>query len=207
MKLKAFLFGMLLCAVPLLGTELMLSGPVLNVSGATSATPIEITTSAAHNAVTGDVFSIRGVVGNDCANGDWQVTVTAATTFTLDNSVGAACGTYAGTTGDVATMRGIRATGTSSWFDVANADDVYIHVFGSSNTTSTVVIETAENARTALNVPVPIAPFTAATITDATTAGETYTGGAVRVRVRVSAWAAGTVYATIDARRGATRIY
>jgi len=59
------------------------------VTGATNATPIEITTSAAHGYSTGYIVTIRGVGGNTAANVTSNaITVTGATTFTIDGSVG-----------------------------------------------------------------------------------------------------------------------
>lgn len=58
------------------------------VSGATNATPIEITTSAAHSYSTGDEVVIAGVGGNTAANGRWIVTVTATDKFTLQDFAG-----------------------------------------------------------------------------------------------------------------------
>lgn len=58
-----------------------------NITGATNAGPIEIT-SAAHGLSTGDEIVIADVIGNAAANGAWTVTVTGANTFTLDGSAG-----------------------------------------------------------------------------------------------------------------------
>lgn len=61
----------------------------VQVTGATNASPIAITTAVAHGLSTGDVVSISGVTGNTAANGlSWTITVTGATTFTLNSSVG-----------------------------------------------------------------------------------------------------------------------
>jgi len=68
----------------------------LAVTGATNATPIEITT-AAHGLATGDLVTITGAVGNTAANGTWMITRTAATTFTLNGSVGNGAWTSGGT--------------------------------------------------------------------------------------------------------------
>jgi hypothetical protein len=51
-------------------------------------TPIE------HRLTTGENVLVKGVLGNVAANGWWKVTVTSATTFTLDGSFGG--GEYAG---------------------------------------------------------------------------------------------------------------
>lgn len=64
----------------------------LQVSAATNASPIQITTSASHGLTTGDRVLITGVGGNDAANGVFTVTVVDATNFTLDDSTGD--GTY-----------------------------------------------------------------------------------------------------------------
>jgi hypothetical protein len=66
----------------------------LSVSAATGGTPIEITTPIPHGLTTGDSVVIKGVLGNETANGAWSVTVGTPTTFALDGSAGG--GTYAG---------------------------------------------------------------------------------------------------------------
>jgi hypothetical protein len=58
------------------------------ITAATNASPIVITTAAAHLLTTGDVVAVAQVLGNTAANGNWQVTVTGATTFELDGSSG-----------------------------------------------------------------------------------------------------------------------
>lgn len=58
------------------------------VTGATAASPIQITTGAAHGFATGDRVYLQGVQGVYEANGGWLITVTGATTFTLDGSIG-----------------------------------------------------------------------------------------------------------------------
>lgn len=69
-----------------------------NITGATNAAPIEITTALAHGLTTGDNLTIQYMNGNEAANGTWYVTVTGATTFTLDDSDGD--GTYNLNTGE-----------------------------------------------------------------------------------------------------------
>lgn len=59
----------------------------LDVTGATNATPIVITT-ATHGLSTGDYVFIEGVTGNTAANGFWTITYVSATQFSLDTSVG-----------------------------------------------------------------------------------------------------------------------
>lgn len=59
-----------------------------NITGATKATPIVITTSAAHGLSTGAITTIAGVKGNTAANGTWVITVLSPTTFSLNGSVG-----------------------------------------------------------------------------------------------------------------------
>lgn len=58
------------------------------VSAASNASPIQITTSAAHGLNTGDDVFISDVTGNTAANGFFTVTVTGSTTFTLNGSTG-----------------------------------------------------------------------------------------------------------------------
>lgn len=57
------------------------------ITGATNATPIEITL-AGHGYANGTTVYISGVGGNTAANGKWIITSTGANTFTLDGSVG-----------------------------------------------------------------------------------------------------------------------
>ena len=64
------------------------------ISGATDATPIVITTAAAHGLSSGNRVAIARVGGNVAANGSWQITVLSSTTFELDDSEGD--GTYTG---------------------------------------------------------------------------------------------------------------
>jgi hypothetical protein len=63
---------------------------VFNVTGATNASPIVITTSAAHGLSSNNYVEIAGVTGNTAANGLHQITVPtgSTTTFSLDFSVG-----------------------------------------------------------------------------------------------------------------------
>jgi len=68
------------------------SGPV---TGATNASPIEIT-SAAHGLTTGTLVSLAGVGGNPGANGTFTITVTGANTFTLNGSSGGGAYTAGG---------------------------------------------------------------------------------------------------------------
>ena len=68
-----------------------------NVTGATKASPIVITTSAAHGLATGAIATIAGVKGNTAANGTWAITVLSATTFSLNGSTGNANYTSNGT--------------------------------------------------------------------------------------------------------------
>lgn len=73
------------------------NGNTLTVTGASNATPIQITTSASHGLVTGQTVSIIGVNGNYSANGAWFISVTGANTFTLTGSVGIGAWTSGGT--------------------------------------------------------------------------------------------------------------
>ncbi|GAC1536339.1 MAG: hypothetical protein NVS3B10_00170 [Polyangiales bacterium] len=65
-----------------------------NVTGATNASPIVITTSAPHGLQTQNAVTVAGVLGNTAANGTFQIIALTATTFSLDGSTGS--GAYAG---------------------------------------------------------------------------------------------------------------
>lgn len=58
-----------------------------SITGASNASPI-VVTSAGHNLATGTRVTISGVGGNTAANGDFQITVIDADTFSLDGSTG-----------------------------------------------------------------------------------------------------------------------
>jgi hypothetical protein len=66
----------------------------LVISAATNTAPIEITTPIPHNLAAGDEVVIRGVVGNEAANGLWRVAPRTPTSFALDGSDGS--GEYSG---------------------------------------------------------------------------------------------------------------
>lgn len=72
-------------------------GVNLTVSGATNASPIVITTSAAHGLSTNDVVTIASVGGNTAANGTFKITKVSSTTFQLNGSTGNAAYTSGGT--------------------------------------------------------------------------------------------------------------
>ena len=58
------------------------------VTGATNATPIVVTTNAAHNLSTGMIVVVAGIVGNIDANNTWFIEVLSNTTFNLLQSIG-----------------------------------------------------------------------------------------------------------------------
>jgi hypothetical protein len=67
------------------------------IASSTNASPITITTSAAHGYSTGDKVTIIGHLVNTAANGQWTITVVDADEFTLDGSVGNGVGVATGT--------------------------------------------------------------------------------------------------------------
>lgn len=73
------------------------SQPTVAIASSTNATPIAITTSAAHGYSTGDTVFICDHTTNTNANGTWEITVTGSTTFTLTGSTGNGVGGAAGT--------------------------------------------------------------------------------------------------------------
>lgn len=74
------------------GADVLYNPPAANASGnvsaASNASPIVITTSAAHGFATGAIVTIASVKGNTAANGTFTVTVVDATHFSLDGSTG-----------------------------------------------------------------------------------------------------------------------
>ncbi len=67
----------------------------INISNATNARPIVITTSQNHLLATGETLTIQGVTGNTAANGTFTITVLSPTTFSLNGTSGN--GTFART--------------------------------------------------------------------------------------------------------------
>lgn len=89
----------------------------VQISAATNASPIAVTTSSAHGYTTGMAVTIRGVQGNLATNvTNNTITVTGTTTFTLDGTTGDGSYTTGGFVGRVGIqiVECIWAQGTSS---------------------------------------------------------------------------------------------
>jgi len=69
-----------------ISAQLVAQSATLTVTDATNTTPIAVTTSAPHALTTGDTVVIDEVLGNDEANGTWEVSVIDATSFYLIDS-------------------------------------------------------------------------------------------------------------------------
>jgi len=78
-----------------------------DIASSTNASPIVITSSAAHNLQTGCKVIIAGHTTNTAANGNWYVTRASSTTFSLDGSTGNGIG------GNDGTIRPTGAGGTT----------------------------------------------------------------------------------------------
>lgn len=96
-----------------------------DVSGASNASPIVITTSAAHNLVTGQTVVIENVKGNTAANGTFAITVVTSTTFSLTGSTGN--GTYTGGGKFTSKFSGAR-TASVNTDPVVSPDGEAVHV-------------------------------------------------------------------------------
>ena len=66
-----------------------------SISAIGNASPIQITTAAAHGLETGDIVQITGAPAASNANGQWVLTVIDTSNFTLNASRGACCPTTA----------------------------------------------------------------------------------------------------------------
>lgn len=62
--------------------------PHVQIESVSSGSPMVVTTKAAHGLTTGEEVMVSDVLGQTGANGRWKVTVTDATTFSLDGSAG-----------------------------------------------------------------------------------------------------------------------
>ncbi len=78
----------------ILGEQVTPGCSQLQITDASLATPIELTTAFAHGLTTGDAVIVTGVLGNLAANGGWTALVTASNKLQLSGSVGS--GGYAG---------------------------------------------------------------------------------------------------------------
>lgn len=92
----------------------------VNVSNATNATPVVITTSSPHGYVSGEIVRIYGVSGNLGANGDFAINVTGGSSFEPVGSGGS--GAYTG--GGQASRFGKLVTGAT------NATPIVVTVVG-----------------------------------------------------------------------------
>jgi hypothetical protein len=79
-------------------------GAAQTITGATNASPIQITI-ANHGLGTGETVVVASVGGNTAANGTWVITVTGANTFTLNGSTGNGAYTSGGTATVAARLR------------------------------------------------------------------------------------------------------
>lgn len=77
--------------------EITASSSTGSVSDVTNATPIVVTTSAAHGLTTGTRVKLDGVGGNGAANDSFLITVVDSTSFSLDDSSGTGAYTGGGT--------------------------------------------------------------------------------------------------------------
>lgn len=79
-------------------------GAAQTITGATNASPIQITI-ANHGLGTGETVVVASVGGNTAANGTWVITVTGNNTFTLNGSTGNGAYTSGGTAVVAARLR------------------------------------------------------------------------------------------------------
>lgn len=77
-------------------TSMRDNAAIITITNATNASPIAITTSAAHGLSTGNFVNQQNVGGNTAANGTFRITVTGATSYTLDGAAGNAAYTSGG---------------------------------------------------------------------------------------------------------------
>lgn len=165
-------------------------GPVVGISAATNATPIQIT-AANHGYKTGQKTTIAGALGNTAANGNWTVTVIDSNTFTLNGSVGNGAYTGSGFAMNqdwggchvwispdnsnyvqVGTMYGPSRMGVLSAQLVSSADPDTTHTLAVDLRESTGILNSgsasdADNFRTLCYVDGELISFQAATLTSA----------------------------------------
>lgn len=106
-----------------------------NISAATNATPIAVT-STAHGLSTGSTVVVTGVGGNTAANGTWEVTVTGANTFTLNGSAGNGAYTSGGTVRNRVNTRVLLASAVTQTIASTGPRAAWTAVAGGNVTTS-----------------------------------------------------------------------
>lgn len=116
------------------------------VTGATNASPIVVTTTAAHTLASGNYVTVAGVLGNYAANGTFQIVVTGANTFQLVGTTGTGAYTGGGT---------VQGGDLGQIYRIVQANAV------SDNGVLYVASATAFNIAVAATVTVPIANFAA----------------------------------------------
>lgn len=79
-------------------------GAAVAIASSTNASPIKITTAAAHGLSTGMQVLIASHLVNTNANGTWTITVVDATSFTLNTSTGNGVGVATGTSTPVTVL-------------------------------------------------------------------------------------------------------
>jgi hypothetical protein len=92
------------------------------INGATNATPIVISTTAAHLFSDNDTVVVASVGGNTAANGTWKITWLSSTTFSLDTSVGSGAYTSGGTATDVSLTPAFTIPADGDDLDAASAN-------------------------------------------------------------------------------------
>lgn len=188
------------------------AGSPVNISGATNATPIVVTTSDPHGFTDGFVVTVASVGGNTAANGTWVVDVQSSTTFVLRGSAGSGAYTSGGTatfTGSVQSGSALTTTGVSSMYFSGTPNDTTYAIF---TVTRAGTVGTAGIAGTfSLDAGRQTGPTlvlgTATTLTFANTgltlnfeSGKTLAvGDTVRVATSAPTWNTAGVTAAIDA--------
>jgi Putative phage tail protein len=165
-------------------------GPMVAITAATNATPIQITASN-HGYRSGQKVTIAGVLGNTAANGTWTVTQIDSNTFTLNGSIGSGAYTSGGVAVNqdwggahvwvspdnsnyvqIGTMYGPSRMGVLTAQLVSSADPDTTHTLAVDVTQSTGILNggsasDADNFRTLCYVDRELISFQAATLTSA----------------------------------------
>lgn len=101
-----------------------------NISSATNASPIVITTGAAHGLANGDLVEVGEVLGNTAANGIWTVANVTSTTFELSGSTGNGAYTSGGAVHRITPVLTTLGTGALRRFFVRSYAGVNYLIYG-----------------------------------------------------------------------------
>jgi hypothetical protein len=212
---RIFLAALLLAAALVSRVDaqtVMLKGSPAAVTGATNANPpvVSFASGALGATSANDWVYVAGVGGNTAVNGVWPCSSVSATSCTLQGPVG----NGAFTSGGTIQLLGAVGNGSSDWFDCSACIKSAVYVFSNGSSSAIVTLEgTSSKAASVRTEPsglinpvitTPASVLRSITNPDNGAAGNGYITPATNVnflRVTVSSWVSGTMYAVVTCQK------